>query len=139
MVADGVDPPRTFAVHGLDHVVLRCRTLEATRAFYVGVLGLVEERRVEGIGLVQLRAGRSLVDLVPAPEAGPRAPNVDHICLAVSAPDIESVCAWLVAHGVELVGEPAVRYGASGYAPAVYLRDPEGNVVELSLAERAHA
>lgn len=138
MVVGGTDRPRTFAVEGLDHVVLRCRALEATKDFYVGVLGLVEERCVEGIGLVQLRAGRSLVDLVPAGEA-PVAPNVDHICLAVSAPDMESVCGWLVSRGVELIGEPTIRYGAGGYAPAIYLRDPEGNVVELSLAEGARA
>jgi len=123
---------RPFAVLGLDHVVLRCRDLPRACAFYIDILGLPEERRLEAIGLIQLRAGRSLVDLVPETATGSRMPNVDHVCLAVAGGDMEAVRAWLAAHGVETIGEPAIRYGARGYAPTIYLRDPEGNVVELA-------
>lgn len=104
--------------------------------FYVRVLGLVEERRLDAIGLIQLRAGRSLVDLVPDETPAPRnRPNVDHVCLAVAAPDMDAVLAHLIAEGVETLGEPMVRYGARGYRLSIYCRDPEGNVIELTSAD----
>ena len=122
-----------FVVEDLDHVVLRCVDQARTLDFYVRVLGLVEERRLDAIGLIQLRAGRSLVDLVPDAGAGPRdRPNVDHICLAIAASDMDAVVAHLVRAGVETIGEPMVRYGARGYGLSIYCRDPEGNVVELA-------
>ena len=85
-----------FVVEDLDHVVLRCGDQARMLDFYVRVLGLVEERRLEAIGLIQLRAGRSLVDLVPDESSAPRdRPNVDHVCLAVAAPDMEVVVGYL--------------------------------------------
>ena len=116
----------------LDHVVLRCRVLERTLDFYTRVLGLSEERRIAQIGLIQLRAGRSMIDLVPATH--PRAEdgaNVDHICLGVETGDLAAVGAELRNSGVEVLGEPAQRYGARGVGLSIYVRDPEGNVVEL--------
>jgi len=109
-------------------------------AFYRDVLGLPEERRLDAIGLVQLRAGRSLVDLIPdGASEERRGANLDHFCLGVTAADVESVVAWAGAHGIETIGEPMTRYGAHGYGPSVYLRDPEGNVVELKLEPRDDA
>lgn len=116
----------------LDHVVLRCRVLERTLDFYTRVLGFSEERRIAQIGLIQLRAGRSMIDLVPATH--PRAEdgaNVDHICLGVETGDLAAVGAELRNCGVEVLGEPAQRYGARGMGLSIYVRDPEGNVVEL--------
>ena len=125
-----------FVVEELDHVVLRCRDQARMLDFYSRVLGLVEERRLEAIGLIQLRAGRSLVDLVPDADAAPRDhPNVDHVCLAIGAPDMDGVMAHLAAQGVEIIGGPMVRYGARGYGLSIYCRDPEGNVVELKRSE----
>jgi glyoxylase I family protein len=124
--------PVPFEVEELDHVVLRCNDQVRMLHFYVSVLGLVEERRLEAIGLIQLRAGRSLVDLVPDVGTAPRDhPNVDHLCLAIATPDMDAVVRHLAAAGVETVGEPMVRYGARGYGLSIYCRDPEGNVVEL--------
>ena len=124
--------PVPFAVEELDHVVLRCADQERMLDFYANVLGLVEERRLEAIGLIQLRAGRSLVDLVPDESEAPRdRPNVDHVCLAIATPDMDAVVRYLVAAGVETIGEPMVRYGARGYGTSIYCRDPEGNVLEL--------
>ena len=121
-----------FEVEELDHVVLRCHDQDRMLDFYVRILGLTEERRVEAIGLIQLRAGRSLVDLVPDAGGAPREhPNVDHLCLAIATPDLDVVVRYLVTSGVETIGEPMVRYGARGYGPSIYCRDPEGNVVEL--------
>lgn len=116
----------------LDHVVLRCRTLERTLDFYTRVLGLSEERRLAQLGLVQLRAGRSMIDLVPADH--PRVEdgaNVDHFCLGIEARDLAALAAELRQSGVEVLGEPVQRYGARGMGLSLYVRDPEGNVVEL--------
>lgn len=121
-----------FKVAELDHVVLRCRDRDRAYDFYTRILGLVEERRIEQIGLIQLRAGRSMVDLVPA--AHPRseeALNVDHVCLAIAASDMTEVARYLRENAVEVIGEPAMRYGAHGQGLSLYARDPEGNVVEL--------
>jgi glyoxylase I family protein len=116
----------------LDHVVLRCRDQSRMLDFYTRVLGLNEERRVAQIGLIQLRAGASMIDLVPASE--PRVEsgtNVDHFCLGIDAGDLAAAINYLRANSVEVLGEPASRYGARGLGNSIYLRDPEGNVVEL--------
>ena len=121
----------------LDHVVIRCRDQERMLAFYTEVLGLVVERRLEGIGLVQLRAGRSMVDLVPGTPSGFDGANMDHVCLLIEPVAVDALLRFLSERGVETVGEPAIRYGATGYGPSIYVRDPEGNVVELKAPDDA--
>ena len=121
----------SFTIEGLDHVVLRVADLERAVRFYCGVLGCREERRVTSIGLVQLRAGASLIDLVPADGAPEVAGgNMDHFCLRIDPFDEAALRAHLASHGVE-VGEIATRYGAEGLGPSLYLQDPDGNTVEL--------
>jgi catechol 2,3-dioxygenase-like lactoylglutathione lyase family enzyme len=123
---------RPFRVGEIDHVVLRCADRDRALRFYLDVLGLVEERRIEQIGLIQLRAGRSMLDLVPAPERpGEHGRNVDHLCLGVENDNFDGLLDYLRARGVEMVGEPGQRYGARGMGVSVYIRDPEGNVIEL--------
>ncbi len=121
-----------FAIQGLDHVVLRVADLDRAVRFYCEVLGCSEERRVESISLVQLRAGAALIDLVPAegtPATG--AGNMDHFCLRIDPFDEADLRAHLTAHGVE-AGEVARRYGAEGDGPSVYIQDPDGTTVELT-------
>ena len=129
----------TLKVRGLDHLVLRVRDMAAMERFYCDVLGLAVERRQERIGLVQLRAGAQLVDLVDVNGmlgqpggAGPGAQgrNLDHFCLALEDFDLAAVEAHLKAHGVA-PGESGIRYGAGGMGVSVYLTDPEGNGLEL--------
>jgi len=123
---------RPFRIGEIDHVVIRCADRERALKFYVEVLGLSEERRLEQIGLVQLRAGRSLIDLVPAPERSADSEcNVDHFCLGVETASFDGMVGYLRDRGVELIGEPSTRYGAHGMGLSIYVRDPEGNVVEL--------
>jgi glyoxylase I family protein len=125
-----VDLP--LKVREIDHVVLRCRDQARMIDFYTRILRLKEERRLEAIGLIQLRAGASLIDLVPATEARVEsARNVDHFCLGAEIADLSEAVGYLRANGVEVIGEPAMRYGARGMGLSIYLRDPEGNVVEL--------
>ena len=129
----------TIRIRDIDHVVLRVSDLERMLRFYCDVLGCALERRKDDIGLVQLRAGRSLVDLVPVDgelgRAGGAAPgregrNLDHFCFRVEPIDEAEIRRGLAAHGIE-AGPVATRYGAEGSGPSIYLSDPEGNVVEL--------
>jgi glyoxylase I family protein len=125
---------RPFAVEELDHVVLRCADQARMLTFYTGVLGLTEERRLDAIGLVQLRAGRSMIDLVAADAAVPPARgNMDHLCLDVTAPSMASVVEYLAAADIRPLAEPARTYGAHGFGTSIYVHDPEGNVVELKM------
>ena len=120
-----------FAIKTLDHVVLRVADLERAIRFYTDVLGCTEERRVDSINLVQLRAGASLIDLVladSAPDPGSR--NVDHIALRIDPFDETALRKHLESHGVA-IGEVVSRYGAEGHGPSVYIEDPDGNSVEL--------
>ncbi len=123
----------------IDHVVLRVVDVDAMRAFYCEVLGCTLERVQESIGLVQLRAGRSIVDLVPVDSKlgraggaapGPEGRNMDHFCLRVEPFDDSAIHAHLRANGVQ-AGPTEQRFGAEGQGPSIYLTDPEGNVVEL--------
>lgn len=124
---------------GLDHLVLRAVELPRMIEFYCQVLGCSVERRQDALGLVQLRAGRALIDLVsldgPLGRAGGAAPgpegrNLDHFCLRVDPFDETAIRAHLAAHGVS-AGPAAQRYGAEGEGPSIYIADPQGNVVEL--------
>ncbi len=128
-----------FRLEGLDHIVLRARDVPRLVRFYCDVLGCTFERKQKELGLLQLRAGRSLIDLVDV--AGPlgrqggappgrEARNLDHFCLRIAPFDAEAIRAHLIAHGVE-AGEVKDRYGAEGTGPSLYITDPEGNTVEL--------
>jgi glyoxylase I family protein len=127
-----------FHILEIDHVVIRAANLDVMTRFYRDVLGCAVEREQRDIGLTQLRAGRSLIDLlqvgarIDRPESGvPGAGrNMDHLCLRVEPFDALAMAAWLTSLDVRL-GEQAMRFGADGYGPSLYLFDPEGNMVEL--------
>ena len=124
---------------GLDHLVLRVRDLPAMLRFYVDGLGCTLERTQEKLGLVQLRAGHSLIDLVtldgPLGRAGgagpgPEGRNLDHFCLRIEPFDRPALEALLRSRGIT-PGEFGSRFGAEGEGPSLYITDPEGNGVEL--------
>lgn len=126
-------------VREIDHLVLRVADMARMVRFYGEVLGCAIARRQDEIGLVQLRAGRSLVDLVDVAgrlgRMGGAAPgregrNLDHLCLRVDPFDEAAIRAHLARHGVA-AGETAGRFGAEGDGPSIYIDDPEGNTVEL--------
>ena len=126
-----------FAVRGIDHIVLRVRELPRALAFYRDVLGCTVEREQPALGLTQLRAGRSLIDLVtldgPLGRGAPAtaaACNLDHFCLTLAPFDATRLAAWLGAHAVA-AEPPAPRYGAEGESPSFYIQDPDGNRLEL--------
>ena len=128
-----------FTILGLDHVVLRVRDVAALERFYGEVIGCSLERRQPALGLVQLRAGRALIDLVDVAgkigreggdPPGREGRNMEHFCLRIEPFDAAALAAHLRRHGVE-PGEVAPRFGADGEGPSLYLLDPEGNRVEL--------
>ena len=128
-----------ISIAEIDHVVIRVSDMDRMTAFYRDVLGCPVEKVQEKIGLVQLRAGRSLVDLVDVAgeigrqggaAAGTEGRNMDHFCVRVDPFDEAAILAHLRQHGVE-AGEAVRRYGAEGYGPSIYALDPEGNTVEL--------
>lgn len=123
----------SFHITGIDHVVVRTADQERALAFYRDVLGLVVEREQPEIHLLQLRAGRSLIDLVPGVRADEQRPNIDHFALEVEPFDESELRAHLSARGVEVI-ESGLRYGAGGEGPSLYIRDPDGNKIELKAA-----
>jgi len=128
-----------IAIAGFDHIVLRVRDKAAMLAFYRDVLGLSLDRDRPELGLTHIRAGAQMIDLVTLDGplggkggAGPGAEgrNLDHFALQVRPFDEAAIRAHLAAHGVNVV-EEGPRYGADGDGFSLYVRDPEGNTVEL--------
>src|SRR5262245_18700018 len=126
-------------IREIDHIVLRVSDLAAMLRFYCDVLGCRIDREQRELGLTQLRAGRSLIDLVTVEgelgRAGGAAPgaegrNLDHVCLRLEWFDQAELVRHLEASGAR-VGEIGQRFGADGTGPSMYVHDPEGNVVEL--------
>ena len=128
-----------FTILGLDHVLLRIEDKPTMLDFYLKVLGCTQERELGHLGLIQLRAGASLIDLVPTTsplgQNGRGVPlqqhaNLDHLCLRIEPFDEAAIRAHFTRHGYDIEAA-AVRYGADGFGPSIYVYDPEGNTVEL--------
>jgi catechol 2,3-dioxygenase-like lactoylglutathione lyase family enzyme len=131
--------PHPIQIQGYDHIVLRVRDKDRMVGFYTQVLGCSVDWDRPELGLTHVRAGRELIDLVtlegPLGRAGGAGPgaegrNLDHFCLRVAPFDEAAIRAHLAAHGVE-ISDAGKRYGAQGDGPSIYVRDPEGNTVEL--------
>lgn len=133
-------------IRAIDHVVLRSDNIASLLHFYGKVLGCQVERELSPeFGLIQLRAGSSLIDLVDVngelgrmggPAPGKSGHNLDHFCLEIAAMDEQDLLDWLAANQVE--SSPFERrYGAYGFGRSVYIQDPDGNTVELKLATAA--
>ena len=128
-----------FRILQLDHVVLRVKNLQLMLDFYQQVLGCSLERQETELGLYQLRAGNSLIDLVPVEQPlgqqGGEAPgleghNMDHLCLRIEPFEPETLQQHFQSKGVT-AGPVESRYGAEGKGPSIYIQDPEGNTVEI--------
>ena len=129
-------PP--FALEGIDHVVLLVRDMAEAQQFYEQVLGCTVDRELPEYGMLQLRAGGSLIDLVdigsaegewgrPEIEGGR---NMDHVCIATGPCEEQAMRAHLARHGINIV-EEGIRYGAKGDGMSFYICDPSGNQIEL--------
>lgn len=127
-------------VLAIDHIVLRTTKLKEMIYFYTNILSCTIERETPvETGLTQLRAGNALIDLVVVNSRlgaiGGGAPtdterNVDHFCLQIKSIPEQDIINFLKESGIE-VGEFSSRYGAQGEGNSIYIKDPEGNGVEL--------
>jgi catechol 2,3-dioxygenase-like lactoylglutathione lyase family enzyme len=127
-------------IRQIDHLVLRTAHVAKMVSFYQEVLGCrIERETAPETGLIQLRAGNALIDIVAVDSelgrAGGGPPgrtenNVDHFCLQIEPIAEDELQAWLESHGVTR-GHLETRYGATGYGPSIYIQDPDGNTVEL--------
>jgi catechol 2,3-dioxygenase-like lactoylglutathione lyase family enzyme len=121
-------------IDSLDHLVLTVADIDATIAFYVGVLGM--EAVSFGAGRRALAFGRQKINLHPAtaplkPHAAQPTPGSADLCLLSSVP-IAEVVAHLGRLGVTIEEGPVLRTGATGPILSVYFRDPDGNLIEVS-------
>lgn len=119
--------------------MLRTAQIDRLRAFYEA-LGCEVVRALDDLGLLQLRAGASIVDLVdvhkPLGAQGGAAPgsearNLDHFALRIEPFDAAALKDYLTALGAEFTELPFPLFGAEGYGPSLYVKDPDGNTVEL--------
>lgn len=128
-----------FSIQHIDHIVLRVADLERSIRFYQAVLGCSLVKRREDLGMVHLRAGASMIDLVDVegplgraggPAASSERRNVDHFCLRIEPFDEQAILTHLAGHGLE--ADRAVRrFGADGMGLSIYCQDPDGNQLEL--------
>lgn len=138
-----MQPP--FTVLRLDHIVLRVKDLAASVAFYDKVLGCQVVKTRPDLGLIHLRCGTSMIDLISidgplgsrgGPPAGTEARNVDHVCLRVDTFDEGAIIAHLAQHGLAPLGPASDNFGAEGDGLSLYLQDIDGNTIELKGAAR---
>jgi catechol 2,3-dioxygenase-like lactoylglutathione lyase family enzyme len=115
---------------GLDHLVLNVADVERSLAWYCSELGLegvrVDEWRRGEVLFPSIRIDEStIIDLLASERTGN---NVDHVCVVIEPTDLEAV----VASGqFDVVGGPSRLFGARGEGEGIYVRDPDGNVIEL--------
>jgi catechol 2,3-dioxygenase-like lactoylglutathione lyase family enzyme len=124
-------PP--WEVLELDHVVLRVADQAAAQRFYTTILGLRLDHVNEKARLVQLRAGRHLLDLLPLAPGETASPSarMDHVCLSIRCDDLAALAAWLRQEGVAVEGDVVQRRGAFGDGASLYIRDLDGYRIEL--------
>lgn len=129
-----------FQVLRIDHLVFRVADLDRSISFYEQVLGCQVVKQRLDLGLVHVRAGTSMVDLISIngrlgsrgdAAAAAEGRNVDHLCLRVEPFDEAALVAHLARHGVVPQGPASDNFGAEGDGPSLYFHDPDGNTIEL--------
>jgi len=122
-------------VQSIDHIVLTTRDLDKCLAFYTGALGMTLERF--GEGRIALRFGEQKINLhPPGYEASIKArrptPGSLDLCFLAACP-LEDVIARLREHNVPIEVGPTLRTGARFAIRSVYVRDPDDNLIEISV------
>ena len=118
----------------LDHLVLTVRDIQSSIDFYTTVLGMVETNFAGN--RKGLRFGSQKINLHSRnekiePRAGQPTPGSADLCFTTDIP-LDQVVSHCRACGVEIIAGPVKRSGASGDIISVYLRDPDGNLIELA-------
>jgi catechol 2,3-dioxygenase-like lactoylglutathione lyase family enzyme len=131
--------PAGIKIVEIDHIVIRCKDVERQLKFFVDILGLepyrVEEYRAGKVFFPSVRVNDGMIiDLFPKPNeepVGDGARNLDHYCLTIAPTDLSQVASRLRERGVTVEGDAKKRSGARGDGYSIYVRDFEGNRVEL--------
>lgn len=127
-----------FTYKGLDHVALVTRNLAAMKKFYSEGLGLPienEGRAKAGYQVVTLRTGDAVIDLFEATPTNPAPPanlSEEHFCLRATGSSIYDVIATLKRRGLEPT-QAEVNSGAGGKGLSIFVRDPDGNKIEVKV------
>ena len=118
---------------GFDHIVLCVRDLEATIGFYRDLLGMDPREERPGKWSLHFGANKiSLQDAIANPDiASDTVPGTGNFCVLTDEP-VERFAGVLRDRGIEITAGPGERDGATGRIFSVYLRDPDGNLVEVS-------
>jgi catechol 2,3-dioxygenase-like lactoylglutathione lyase family enzyme len=124
-------------VHRIDHLVLTVADIDRTVDFYCNVLGMSSVTFASGRSALQF--GQSKINLHRAghefePKAARPTPGSADLCFVVSG-DIVAIAAEIHQRGVAIEEGPVQRTGALGTIDSVYIRDPDGNLIELSTYE----
>ncbi len=124
----------------MDHIVLRCRDVDASLRFYNEVLGMEILRLDEfKAGSVRFPSARlnadTIIDFFPSPDQPPIGKdgikNQDHFCMVIEPQDMEDLKSQCLSLGIEVQQGPGTRWGAHGNGTSLYIYDPDDNVVEL--------
>lgn len=121
-------------INRIDHLVLTVADIDRTVEFYCRVLGM--EKVEFGDGRTAPGFGGQKINLhQPGKEFEPGARHVKtgsaDLCLIIDTP-IEQAIEHIQQHGVDLIAGPVIRTGANGKINSAYLRDPDGNLLEVS-------
>jgi catechol 2,3-dioxygenase-like lactoylglutathione lyase family enzyme len=126
----------TIALRRIDHVVLTVADLAATIGFYERVLGMRHvvsgERHALHFGDSKINLHPEVNDLPAELKAAVPTLGSGDLCLVADGP-IEAIVDHLRACGVEIIDGPVARAGALGAMSSVYVRDPDANLVEVSV------
>jgi len=140
MSARSAEKPVKLKIVEMDHIVIRCTDIERQINFYINILGLepyrMEEYRAGKVRFPCARINKdTVIDLFPFPNQepvgdGPR--NLDHFCVIIEPTDLDQLAHYLRQQGVTVDSDkPGVRSGARGMGTSIYVRDFEGNKIEL--------
>jgi glyoxylase I family protein len=127
-----------FTYKGVDHIALVTKKLEAMKKFYIEGLELILEQEGKakaGYNVVTLRAGESLIDLFEASPTNPApAANLSagHFCLSATGTSIYDVIATFKRKGLD-PSQAEVNSGAKGKGLSIWVRDPDGNKIEIKV------
>lgn len=123
----------TARVTGISHVAISASDLDATRHFYVDVMGLTELRRPDfGVPGAWFRLGNLQLHVLVVPDVAPVGPGLPHLALFVETADIPTTVDALVAGGGSLLAPPSTRDDFGVSVTAAFVTDPDGNVIEIT-------